>query len=50
MSFARPGNRFQQTVAAAQDADEETLEQPRLADDHLAARFEEDLLECLGRG
>ena len=42
------GHRFEQAMAAAQQPDEEPLEEAGLADDHLA-ELEEDLLERLGR-
>ena len=41
------GHRLEQAVAAGQQADEQPLEQPALADDHLA-QLEEDALDLLG--
>ena len=43
------GHRLEQAVAAAEQADEQALEQPGLADDHLA-QLEEDPLDGVGDG
>ena len=45
--LARPGHRLEQDVTAGEEGDEQSLEQPALADDD-PAHLEEDPLDLLG--